>query len=345
AELAEVERKRDSLAEDLGSMVDDHSSSKSLYTEKQVTLSRQQDETRDLAIEFKQLLQERKKAETIEDEVAQMEITKTRHVSELRSLSQSLQTAAELAKKRDQLSAEPVASPAEPRSTIREAVLQSDLSPVPAGFLSNHLWWFRRSAANCGENGSLFARLNAADKDNDGVISRPELLAAMEDWGSCPVPPEQAVSALLAILPSRCASTKSSYPSRSELESSIHWLEVLVALERLGSATSSSSKAAPPKVSLPEIRPLRAATLRSGRSSEELKGQLSAASTLVHVQDLFGGLGLTSAVAAKWVEAWQCGSGPDGLLLQLPLSEAAMTANSLAAWRARCVGAVRAHKK
>merc|ERR1712039_465651 len=119
-------------------------------------------------------------------------------------------------------------------------------------------------------------------------------------------------------------------------DSSVRWLDWLIAFERMGDGACAPVGRLP---SLPEMRPLRAACLRSRCTAEELRERIQRASKSEDIQACFSDLGLDGANVDAWVEAWRH-LGTRGLLAKLPLTEAAMPQAVQDAWLRRCAFAI-----
>ncbi|CAE8688317.1 unnamed protein product [Polarella glacialis] len=335
-DLAALEKHRDSLVDEVAEVEADHSSWQDTYHEKEAELVRQQDATRDLAVAFKDLLQRRREAEEVQDDIDKMALSQRQASQELAALTPNCKTVAELA-------AENMAvAPAEGLDgcTVSGAALSCEFSSSALA-----RGWLLRQAAlrSSGSEASLFACLQGRDQDADGLLSASELVQAIGDWRSCPLDvTEEAAAVVSAML-----------PVSERTDGSVRWLDLLVRLECLAGSLSSSSKA--PRLELPDVRPLRWACLRGGISREEFHRRLLAVSSLQSARALFLGdgdgggsseqsVGLVASHGASWVAAWQ-DLGTQQLLLLLPLSETARSASALKAWQARCISALRAHEK
>merc|ERR1740123_2077237 len=100
---------------------------------------------------------------------------------------------------------------------------------------------------------------------------------------------------------------------------SIRWLDLIVALDRLGGMTGPPAPAVP---ELPAMRPFRAACLRSGITQQELRCRLLEATSHARAKALFERLGLGAPEAESWLSAWTW-HGANGLAHLLPLNEIA----------------------
>lgn len=309
--LTVAEERRDKVAAELVELEADHADWLQKYQEKEQELQREQDLTRDLAISFKAVLQERKQAEQLQDEIEEMDLQKRRYEEELKPSTG-------------------VSSAASKESLVWNAVSSSALQDNAVDCYSAAapiLCAVRRAAAACAGEGALLRQLLIRDRDADGSVSVEELKDALGAIGYFAGPGEVEIM---------CAQLTDS----SGVEQRIRWLDFLLILDRLGGSQSALTAAAP---TLPNIRRLRAACLRAEVSAEELQRRLEGVSTPTQAQALFAGLGLDSG-AGEWSRAWQS-LGTDGLLLRLPLSDAARSEDSYAGWLARCILAVRLHRK
>merc|ERR1740123_42445 len=124
---------------------------------------------------------------------------------------------------------------------------------------------------------------------------------------------------------------------------SIRWLDLIVALDRLGGMTGPPAPTVP---ELPAMRPFRAACLRSGVTDQELRSRLLEVTSHARAKALFERLGLGVSEAESWLTAW-IWHGATGLAQLLPLSELARSAEGIEgqrAWRDRCAGFVQAQR-
>ncbi|CAJ1351865.1 unnamed protein product [Effrenium voratum] len=164
----------------------------------------------------------------------------------------------------------------------------------------------------------FFSCLRAADTDQDGLLSRPELRHALSQWSCCPLEPAEAADLLF-----RLAST-----SNAEAADQVRWLDVLVLLDGLGGPVDET---------LPETPPLRWACLRAQLCAEALQqlGHLD----LRGAKAFFGGFELAQEHRDAWVEAWQR-HGSHRLMLLLPLAEVTLSSSEMSSWLARVKMAV-----
>merc|ERR1719375_2388124 len=73
------------VAGDLEVEEEDHREQNRLYREKEKELQKEQEITRELAMDFKKILQERKQVEQMQDEIEQMKLAKQKYEQELSS--------------------------------------------------------------------------------------------------------------------------------------------------------------------------------------------------------------------------------------------------------------------
>eukprot|EP00933_Yihiella_yeosuensis_P021150 TRINITY_DN16817_c0_g2_i1.p1 TRINITY_DN16817_c0_g2~~TRINITY_DN16817_c0_g2_i1.p1 ORF type:complete len:623 (-),score=138.14 TRINITY_DN16817_c0_g2_i1:267-2135(-) len=335
AQLSKAEKRRAEVDEELEEMEADHAASEAAYKDQERELLKEQDLTRDLAVTFKQLLQERRDAEKLQDEIDELGLQCSSHQQELQAIRTQLKTLKELAAKRESMASAP------PALVISGTALYTEL-PAPSGPSSESLRCIRRAGLRPPKGSeasrTLFACLQLQDQDEDGLLSHQELLEALSRWLFCPVDPQDAAHQLLELLES-CS---------SEEAETARWLDVLTVLDCLGrSGTSAPSDAMPSRPPLPDLTSLRVACLRKNLCGAKFQEKLLAAESLSQAEGLFGTKGLLelpAPSAAEWLRIWQS-HGSQSLLLQLPLTEVSATADSISAWRARCEDAVRAHRK
>lgn len=311
-QLEKAKQKQDRLAGDLQEVEASHAEWEAKYMDSEQQLSKQQEETRHLAVLFKDLLQKRRHAERLEDEIKEMALCKRQFEAELKTSGSTAIL--------NQI------------STIgRRAVSHSVLvGPLPSASSEDFasFWALRRAAARLSGDDSLFTQLLKREDAKDGLLTEAKLVEALEAVDS-PLPPRELAGALVRWLQSRDAD-----PGR------IRWLDILVALDRLGGATGPSLAVA---CDLPDLRPLRAACLRTGTSDQELQRRLLEATTRAKAEAVFLALGISEAVTAAYMESW-IAYGASGLVLRLPLSEAALPEATYRAWLGRCTRAVRKHR-
>lgn len=325
AQLQAVEDRRANLADELAELETDHAAWMQTYQEREQELSRQQDLTREVAISFKKLLQDRKQAEQLQDELEEMALNK-KHVEE--DLAK-----AEISRQEELQAYQPPG-----RYHVTEAFLLAEQPPCTAS-PSSALWSLRRAGADCVGDDSLFARCMEHDQDADGLLTMPELVATLRAWQGCRSNPDEAAAVLkehyFAI---RGVSDSTASPRSWDR---IRWLDMLVMLDRLTPPPEGEETVRP---DLPELRPLRAACIRSGMSSEALQTRLLELKAEEQARAFFTNMGLDRRSVPLWVAAWQS-LGTYGLVQLLPLSEASRSEISLKAWKCRCADAVRSHKK
>lgn len=325
-QLAAAGEKNTKVAADLEEMEGDHGGWLQQYEEKEKELKRQQDVTRELAIAFKKVLQERAQVEKLQEEIDEMNLANKRFDDE--SESSSPQAA-------KQSSASPAKVPATPslgRTSVTQAARSRDLLDKADRTARTVLPALRRAAASRAGESSLFAEFLQRDTDNDGLLSMDELAEAMAavDLGNCT--PED-LSSLRDLAPA----TSSSAQAGAGGAGGVRWLDLLVLLDR-------SATTAPLPPALPSVAPLRAACLRSELDAEEFRRGLCESTGRQQAEAFFSGLGLETSVTEMWVAAWET-YGPDGLLLRLPMGDVAICQADFDAWFARCVDAVRLHRK
>eukprot|EP00928_Gymnodinium_smaydae_P030455 TRINITY_DN22649_c0_g6_i1.p1 TRINITY_DN22649_c0_g6~~TRINITY_DN22649_c0_g6_i1.p1 ORF type:complete len:603 (-),score=121.37 TRINITY_DN22649_c0_g6_i1:386-2194(-) len=315
AEVNDAEEKRAALDADIAEVEADHASWKEQYERQEEELKQQQALTKNRAVSFKQLLLERKQVEQLQGEIEEMNLHMQRYDEELRPLASALKE-------------DPVAAPAPlGRRAISRAALHDDPTFAVSPATSSGLLAVRRASAAKSACESFVAQLEKADSDADGFVTALELSHAITAIG-CELSPTQVMALseeLVTALPF------------SDDQGRIRWLDLLVYVDRVG--TSICRQAGVP---LPPMRPLRAACLQSSIGAEELRRRLEAVTNLPQLEAFLQALGLCAQSVASWVDAFEA-YGTDGVLLRLPLAEAARSESCRCAWRSRCVDAVRAH--
>lgn len=323
AELQAVEGQRATLADELAEMEVDHAGWMQTYTEREQELTRQQDLTRDLAISFKQLLQDKKQAEQLENDIEEMVLTTKRYAEELAQSAASRQQ-------------EISASQFPGCHHVTQAVLRVQPS-VLASSSSSGLWALRRAGADRTGSASLFAQLLEQDQDADGLLSKHELVSALRAWGGCQSSPEEVA----AMLEARLGSISSPPAASPKSRNGIRWLDLLVMLDRVGSLPSGLDLSVQ---GLPDLRSLRATCIRAGITPEVLQMRFSGMASEDQAWAVFADIALEKRSVELWVNAWRS-LGTQNLMLLLPLNEVSRCETSFKAWRVRCVDAVRCHKK
>jgi len=326
-ELQKAEERRTKVAAELSELEADHEDWTAQHRHIEQELTKQQDTTRELAIGFKRLLQERKRVEELQEEIEKMTLNKQRYEEEIQSARAE---GAETTTSGSSSAPAPVILGR--RDISREAWLGA-LSLWSSSPCGPSLAAIRNAAATCVGADSLFAQFVLHDEDADGLVDKHELRKVLTKIGFGPdeLSPEE-VQQLLDQLPG----------SAVDGEKRIRWLDLLVILDRLREAPPTASAA--PLGALPGSRGLRAACLRARVDSEELRRRLSSALTPTKWRGVFEDLGLVSAEVLEWVRAFEA-HGAGGVLLRLPLGEAAPTLQGHEAWLARCVAAVRQHRR
>jgi len=316
--LSEAGDRITKVSADVTDMEDNHTDALQKYKEKEEELQREQELTRELAIAFKKVLQERKQVESMQDEIDEMTLAKSRYEEELQCAAAQ---------------ATPNTAPQEASASLgRHSVSQAARSgPLPASGtpVASLLSTLQRAAASRSGDRSLFRELLQRDTDSDGLLSVDELGQAvaavgLDGWS------REDLTALAGLAPA------TAQPGGAPSER-LRWLDLLVILDR-------SAAAASPPSPLPVVQPLRAACLRLELCVEEFQRRLCAVTTRGQAEAFFIGLGLDSSVTAAWVAAWEA-LGSDGLLLRLPIGNIGINQADFDAWFERCVDAVRQHKK
>jgi len=86
ADLDKAEERRKELEAELVDVEADHASWLQQYKDKEKELKNQQDDTRDMAINFKQMLEERKQVEKLQNEIESMSLTKKKYEEEIKAV-------------------------------------------------------------------------------------------------------------------------------------------------------------------------------------------------------------------------------------------------------------------
>eukprot|EP00929_Paragymnodinium_shiwhaense_P073204 TRINITY_DN37248_c0_g1_i1.p1 TRINITY_DN37248_c0_g1~~TRINITY_DN37248_c0_g1_i1.p1 ORF type:complete len:617 (+),score=196.86 TRINITY_DN37248_c0_g1_i1:113-1963(+) len=323
AQLDGAEERRSAVESELAEVEADHGVSLQVFKEKEKDLRAQQESTKDLAVNFKQMLQERKHVEHLQQEIESMELTRSQYEQELADISSGTEQLLAIS--------QPPLPPLGRRAISQVALhepLQTDHRPATASSFNT----VRSAAARRVGASSLLASLAAEDRDADGLLSIDELAAALAKTGA--MLPREQVEALAAQCPT----------FRFDPEGRVRWLDFLVVLDR-GSGMSAIMPPSQPE--LPNTRPLRAACLRTGLGVEDLKAKMLKCSRATELEAVLAQeLKMSSSAVAAFVTAWQQHGGSRGLLLALPLAEAApLTAAARDAWLARCVTVCRAHRR
>lgn len=322
-DLQNAEQKRSTLQQELADVEADHTSAESIFKEQEQELIKQQDLTRELAVAFKQLLQARKQAEVLQEEIYFLDVSKQRHEQEVVSLKERINRVHDVIARQ---SSSLLAFEKGGCLPISKSVLYATLLPnLPVG-TAERLGCLRHASNYSFESVSLFTHLQKLESARTGVLARSSFEAGLQSWPNCPLAVEEATDSLISIMP---------VPAES-----IAWLDVLVALECFGSSSSSSAP------NLPEIRSLRTSCLRKHVGTEKLKDHLLALKSFHQAEHFFGSgcLHLPEPEFTKWMRAWQS-LGSQILLLHLPLSAATLSAAAMEAWYTRCFDSVRSHRR
>lgn len=296
-ELAEIKKQQSTAQEELNEEEEGHGFARDLHDEKFEELSRFQSETKEVAIEYKQSLQDRKEAEKLQTEIDEMELDRKKDQEEIEALQARLITTPTVA-------------------VDRYTVTGAAQSAMPAKKESG-LALLRRASRRESPQ-PLMRCLLAADQDQDGLVNEQELVECMGQWHGCPLDPIEAARILF-----RLASRVSEDMDR------IRWLDAMVMLDAFGPSEWDEQ--------LPDLMVLRWACLRARLYSEELLRQLGAIDSKSKAEAFFGGgaaLEMPPNEAAQWVQAWQK-HGSDRLMLLLPMGEATLSRGEMNAWLSR----------
>jgi hypothetical protein len=325
---------REKATQDIGYTEGDHAGWLESYHDMENKLQSEQELTRELAMSFKKVLQERKQAEQIQSEVEEMELTKLKYEQEKMKLETQARTVAIASQSPINLG----------RATVSPTALgvQTGTLSGRVASLLNDLCHIARSRA--GEN-SLYAEFLRRDADRDGLLSDDELGAALAAVGLTDCSPVH-VAALLELAP---GSSESGVigppvvgPPRGGWTSKcgLRWLDLLVILDR--------SQATLRRHPLPPFPPLRALCLRAELTVEEFQRSLRSIRSRDQAEAFFQRLASSSGLlhfpTDAWVAAWEA-YGSDGLLLRLPMGDIAISQVDFDAWFARCTEAVRNNRK
>lgn len=272
-----------------------HESSREQCEEKEEELRREQTLTREVAIQYKGLIQERKQAEKLQMEIEEMELDRKKDEEELEALQAGLSTG-------------PLS--ARDRFTVTGAALSALPVMDEPGLTLLRRWYSRQSF-------ELFQFLLLADGDQDGLLSLSELAEAMVNSHGCPLEPSEAGRLLF-----RLASRVSDDPEK------IRWLDLLVLLERLGPCPCNEKlpelqglRGACLRRGLCSEELLRQLQAIDSKSQAEALFGGSA-------------LALPPQESAAWVEAWQK-FGSERLSSLLPMDETTRSEEAMAAWLSR----------
>jgi len=314
---------RDKATRDIGYIEGEHASSLESYHDMEIKLQGEQELTRELAMSFKKVLQERKQAEQIQSEVEEMELTKLKYEQEKMKLETQARTVASASQSPINLG----------RATVSPTALGIQIGTLSGRVASllNDLCHIARSRA--GEN-SLYAEFLRRDADRDGLLSDDELGAALAAVGLTDCSPVH-VAALLELAPG----SESGVPAKVT-KCGLRWLDLLVILDR--------SQATLRRHPLPPFPPLQALCLRAELTVEEFQRSLRSIRSRDQAEAFFQRLASSSGLlhfpTDAWVTAWEA-YGSDGLLLRLPMGDIAINQVDFDAWFARCTEAVRNNRK
>eukprot|EP00933_Yihiella_yeosuensis_P039664 TRINITY_DN33778_c0_g1_i1.p1 TRINITY_DN33778_c0_g1~~TRINITY_DN33778_c0_g1_i1.p1 ORF type:complete len:640 (-),score=132.26 TRINITY_DN33778_c0_g1_i1:230-2149(-) len=331
ATLKAYEKRLATMEDELADVEEDHNAVVDLHATRQEELMREQVITKDLALSLKELLQERRHAEKLEEEVEELVLRRRRHLQELEALAEGKKQTSELREARSRM------NPSSDACFISKEAFSDEVHVTSMRTRELRSAAF---AAVARRDATLSAELQAADEDADGILSRIELIDALNSWTSCPLPPDEASTLLTSLHPSLQANFA---------VDNIRWLDLVTLLDRIGRcpSVSSSSPSSPKKVVplLPDLRPVRAASLRANLSAEDFQTQLTTAGSEGSQEAFWRQLGLAEGIVAELVKASEAAGGISLFLLLFPITEASQKAPSLSAWKARCADAVRAHKQ
>lgn len=323
-ELDDVEDKQTKAEREFEEMETEHATCLQRYNEREDELAEQQQLTHDLAISFKDLLQKRKHAEQLQNEMEEMALNKRRYAEEIEIAESQLEKAAA----REALSLG--------RTAVSATTLRGEPLPGTSAAAAASLWALRRSASSRSGPGSLLAQLLAQDTDSDGLLDVRQLEKALAAQGLHPLSPGETAALVEQLPPSMAPVTEAG-------ERRIRWLDLLVVLDRLGGAASPAPASMARPDALPDLLLLRAACLQKEVGREELQRRLLAAATPAQARALFEGLLGAGEAAEAWLACWEA-FGPAGLALRLPFGKVAPTQAALGAWLCRCVAAASAER-
>eukprot|EP00931_Biecheleriopsis_adriatica_P048659 TRINITY_DN28128_c0_g1_i1.p1 TRINITY_DN28128_c0_g1~~TRINITY_DN28128_c0_g1_i1.p1 ORF type:complete len:639 (-),score=144.52 TRINITY_DN28128_c0_g1_i1:86-2002(-) len=321
AELAAQNDIHSTRKDELKDLEEDHAEWESYYKEKAKNFEREKSLTLELAQSQKKRLQKLKEAEKFQDEAEYMIITKRKNEKEMMALEEGQSVLAGLSSQQSDGLEHCLVF----RAPLEDTPLQlcAEMHPLLLPAL-------RRAVYSQGSkpSDSLYHSLRESDKDCDGLLSGDELQKALGAWSLCPSQPSEACAVLRTLLP-------------EEAKDKIRWLDLLAALDLLPAPQATPLPAFDAK----KLWPMRAACLRHGIGSEELRQQIASVRSWQEMQGLCtSALGLNDSFAADLVHTWQQ-HGSHGFLFNLPLNEVTKPAAAIAAWSARCISAVQKHKE
>lgn len=304
-QLDAAEEQRLKAIADLADVELTHSSLLQSYNESEAELLREQQDTQDLAEQFRSMLQERRTAENLQAEVEAMALSLQRCNEDIREEEVARAAAAE-------------------RAALEQAptsILRVGSEPGPEAAVQ--LRALGRFAAQLSGQGSLIRALLLQDQDKDGLITDVELGVALSEVGYGVSQDE--LQALSSQLPKELA------PLRGE-EQLLRQLSLLLLADAATPGCTAPTE-------LPPLRSLRVGCLRACVGHEEFQERLRAVAAPSQARAFFFDfLQLPQQDAEAWMRCWS-GSGSADLLLRLPLSEVAPSQGDFYSWYARCVAA------
>lgn len=299
-EIGGLQKQLQNLSSEVAELESVHDTALEEYRGKEQELSLKQDETRKLALAFKELLDQRKRADALEAEMEEIAEEKAKYEQEIDSLK----------------------PPTQSTSTDARCKVSSQVKRPKKGKIPNIQLWTRLRKVSAAHPDGLFRVLQSQDSDSDGFLSMSEFAAALRSF-EISVAPRELEAAVASIFPD----------SRS-----LFWLDLLVFLDLLGSDVAPAPGQSPMQLQLvPDIRELRIACLQQNLAPDDLQSALANITSRIQAEEFFAS---RLCLRSDWVNAWE-ELGSSGLLLQIPISEVAMSESQRNAWWTRCATAVR----
>jgi len=322
-EALEVDYKLRNAQTDLDDAQAEHERCEQLFKEKEAELKQQQETTRQKAVTFKELLQQRKETDQKEGECEALQLDIRKYRDELETLKSASQTLAS-----------PKVQKLGRRAISNEVLRQTPQLPeTPA--VASSLWAVRTAASTKHGRSSLLSQFLVQDRDADGLVTLQEMAKALDAMG-CQLGMDD-VKLIAEILPAVGGDDR------------IRWLDFLVVLDRLSGCTTHKPwrPSTIKSDELPDVRALRAACLKVGMTVEDLRRRIQSAAsvpTQQQVDALFvQKLQMNQHAANAWGQFWRVHE-TRGVLLRLPFSEAAPSEESYRSWLTRCRDAVREYR-
>jgi len=269
-ELARLEKQFQTLSDEVGDLESTHEAALKEYQTQEQSLSEKQDETRKLAVAFKELLEKRRKADVLSCEMEEISAEKAKYEHDIETLKPAVQ----------------------PGSGDDRCKVSGHAMRPKKGTIPHIQLWVRLRQAGAAHPDGLFRILLNHDGDGDGILSMTEFSRAVGALGVS-ASAEELEAAVTVIFKSR----------------SLRLLDFLVFLDYIGTDFAVvPGESQLQQHLMPEVRGLRVACLQQGLSPQDFQNIVANISARREAEEFFvRRLNLGSDWVVAWEQLGSCG--------------------------------------